>query len=343
MTARNHSENAQPADGADKLPESVTQPLGEIDPYLQSFIRSTSGKGVARSSGGESGSSTTGLPANLQDAILYSLLGPGKRIRPLLTVHCFRIAYAQATGTSPSSDQPALAAAAAVEMVHAFSLIHDDLPGIDNDDMRRGRPTLHRKAGEAMAILAGDSLLTLAFTILVRNYSPELASRLVAELADGTNGMIAGQIFDTLGGFEPGLSDQQKIEQVHTNKTGALIRAACRMGALVGVAEAAAASAILQNSSKLVESITVYADAIGLMFQVMDDVLDVTQSSEQLGKKAGKDQDAGKLTYPGVLGLERSRELIETLNRRALQAVQGLGPVAEPLAQLSRYLAVRTK
>lgn len=329
MSARQHStEPSTP----ERLPTSVTAPLGEIDPALERFIRGT-------------GHSPAALPPNLQEAILYSLLGPGKRIRPLLGVHCFRLAFQHVTDSLPATDEPTLAAASSVEMVHAFSLIHDDLPGIDNDDTRRGRPTLHKKAGEAMAILAGDSLLTLAFTILVQNYSPVLASRLVGELAAGTNGMIAGQILDTLGGFAAGLSDQQRLEQVHNNKTAALIRAACRMGVLVGL-DASGDRGDGQGrpaGEALLQAITRYADAIGLMFQIVDDILDVTQSSEHLGKKAGKDQDAGKLTYPGVLGVPRSRELVAALHQQAVSSVGQLGPSSEPLVQLAHYLSVRTK
>ncbi len=310
MSQRNHLSTA-PANLApaapDALPASVLAPLARIDPYLDEFIRAAN------------------LPVNLRDAILYSLLGPGKRIRPLLCLHSFR-------ALGGSDEARALPAAAAVEMVHAFSLIHDDLPGLDNDDLRRGRPTLHKHAGEAMAILAGDSLLTLSFTILIERYEPAVAAFMARELAAGTNGMIAGQIYDTLGGFAGTPTPEQRLELIHTNKTGALIRAACRMGALA----AGAGPATLQGISD-------YADAIGLMFQIVDDVLDVTQTSEHLGKKSGKDIDAGKLTYPGVMGIEASRRRVAQLHQAALTALRPMGDASEPLAHLAGYLAARTR
>lgn len=293
-------------------PAAITAPVARIDEWLGAFI--------ARSP----------LPANLADAIRYSLLGPGKRMRPLLVWHA-----CAAAGGEP---ERALPAAAGIELIHAFSLVHDDLPGIDNDDLRRGRPTLHRHTSEAMAILAGDAMLTLAFKVVTDEIAdPALAAAIVRELADSTTAMIAGQVYDTLGGFPeaaPGtpLDDASRLEAIHHNKTGALIRASCRMGALCGRAPGAT-----------LDALTVYGEAIGLMFQIVDDLLDVTQTTEHLGKKSGKDQDAGKLTYPGVFGIERSRAEVRRLHDRAQEALRPLGPAAAPLRDLCAYMAVRSR
>jgi geranylgeranyl pyrophosphate synthase len=302
-----------PTAGADEgtdLPGAVGAPAGRVDEYLGQYVRSCE------------------LPANLIDAILYSLLGPGKRARPLLAWHSF------AAVARPSRD-PAecLPAAGAVELIHAFSLVHDDLPGLDNDDLRRGRPTLHKQTCEALAVLAGDCMLTLAFQILTERVADaKLAAALCRELALGTNGMIAGQVYDTLGGFGPGLSDAQKLQLIHRNKTGMLIRASCRMGAMCGSADGPALAGV-----------TKYAEDIGLMFQIVDDLLDVTQTTAHLGKKAGKDSDAGKLTYPGVLGVDRSRAEVIRLHEDAIRVLQPFGANAEPLRQLADYMARRTR
>lgn len=299
-----------------ELPESVLRPTSMIDASLREYV-----SGIP-------------LPPSLREAMLYSLLGPGKRMRPLLAWHCYA-----AISPEGSDASPCLPAAGAVEMVHAFSLVHDDLPGLDNDDLRRGRPTLHKHAGEAMAVLAGDSLLTSAFQ-LISDRVPSLAlqARLTQELATATNGMIAGQIYDTLGGFPESLSGVERLELIHRHKTGMLIRCACRMGGLCALEEHPGAGRF-----DALGAVTHYAEAIGLMFQIVDDVLDVTQSTEQLGKKAGKDEDAGKLTYPVVLGLDRSRQEIRRLHEASLVAIEPLGEAAEPLRQLSTYMAVRTK
>ncbi|HZW05920.1 MAG TPA: farnesyl diphosphate synthase [Phycisphaerales bacterium] len=267
------------------------------------------------------------LPANLHDAVLYSLLGPGKRLRPLLA---WRSCQA-AGGGGPE----ALPAAAAVELVHGFSLVHDDLPAMDDDDLRRGRPTLHRHTSEAMAILAGDGMLTFGFGILCDRVSdPRLAARLCSELARGTMGMIVGQVYDTLGegSLDGSLHPADRLSLIHANKTGALIKAACRMGALCAHA-----------SDRTLNLIDRYADAVGLMFQVVDDILDVTQHADHVGKRTGKDAGAGKLTYPGVLGLEAARDHVRRLEQEALAAAAALGTAGTPLAELARGMAVRTR
>ncbi len=265
------------------------------------------------------------LPINLREAAKYALLGGGKRLRPILVVRC-----CEAVG---GSLERCLAGAMAVEMVHAFSLAHDDLPAMDDDDLRRGRPTLHRAFDEALAILAGDLLNSLPFELITTKVQPpELAAKLVHELACGTNDMIAGQVYDTLPQFSPDVSPLERLRTIHRHKTGALIRAACRMGALHGCA-----------GERQLQSLTTYGQSIGLMFQVVDDLLDVTQTTEHLGKKAGKDIDAGKLTYPGVLGVDASRAEVQRLRDEAIHALESLGEAAQPLRDLCDYMAVRTR
>jgi len=265
------------------------------------------------------------LPRSLREAIMYSLMAGGKRLRPVLVVRSCEAVEGTEAGAMP--------AAAAVEMIHTFSLIHDDLPAMDDDAMRRGRPTLHVQTNEAMAILAGDALSSLAFEVLVtRIDDPTRAAALVRELTVGCNNMIAGQVYDTLPEDDDAPTDLQRLEQTHRNKTGALLRASCRMGAICGGAD-----------PDQLEAVSAYGEAIGLMFQVVDDLLDVTQSSEQLGKTAGKDVAQGKLTYPSLLGIEQTKKVVERLRGQALDALRPLGPAADPLRQLCDYMAVRTK
>lgn len=318
MTTPHATSTPSPADAksADTAPAQLVAPTPVIEAYMDEL------------------SASTNLPPNLAAAIRYSFLGPGKRMRPLLAWHC-----AAAVGADP---RVCLPAAAAVELIHAFSLVHDDLPGLDNDDLRRGRPTLHKHTSEAMAILAGDAMLTLGFQIITdRVPDPRLANQLVRELAAGTSAMIAGQVYDTLGGFTPSDQPPAKLKVIHENKTGALIRAACRMGALCALHSLPASDPARHASS--LAAISAYADAVGLMFQVVDDLLDVTQTTDHLGKRSGKDQDAGKLTFPGVHGIERSREFVRELHQSSINALSSLGAAAEPLRQLASYMAVRTR
>lgn len=267
------------------------------------------------------------LPSNLDEAIRYALLGPGKRTRPHLALACCR-----ALG---GSDQAALPGAGAVEMIHAFSLVHDDLPSLDDDEMRRGRPTTHVEFGEAMALLAGDALMSLAFELAHRSSQP---SRCAGELAAACTDMIAGQVLDTLGGQgDQNWQDAEpldRLKRVHQGKTGALIRAACRIGAICAGAD---------DDSDELRSITVFAEAIGLMFQIVDDLLDEEQPAEHVGKATGKDREAGKLTYPGVLGIEPARREIRRLQKQAMEALRRFGPEADPLREICDALAVRTK
>ena len=264
-------------------------------------------------------------PTALRQALAYSVLGGGKRLRPVLT-----LLSCEAVGGSRDQGR---GAAAAIELIHAFSLVHDDLPSMDNDALRRGHPTLHMHAGEAMAILTGDVMMSLAFEwIADADLASDTIARLVRTLADATSCMIAGQVYDTLGGFPEGLSLSRQLELVHRNKTAALIRAACRLGALC-----------CDAPLRAVQAMTGYGEAVGLMFQVIDDLLDVTGTAEHIGKATGKDLEAGKLTYPGVHGTEASRKEVIRLRDEALASLGPLGEAADHLRELCEYMAVRTK
>jgi geranylgeranyl pyrophosphate synthase len=262
------------------------------------------------------------IPENLRAACLHAVLAGGKRLRPILVLESARAAGGSVEGAMP--------AAVAIEFVHAFSLVHDDLPALDNDTMRRGKPTCHVAFGEAMAILAGDCLLALAPVAAAR--AAHNAAEIQRELMSGTVRMIAGQVYDTLQGFPDGLPDGQKLELVHHNKTGALLEAACRMGALASGADEAT-----------IARLTTYGRATGLMFQIVDDLIDATQTADHAGKATGKDAEAGKLTYPTVHGLEGSRREIARLRAEASEAIAPLGARAERLALLLDFLATRTK
>lgn len=308
-----------PSPAPDPAGDSLRSPVAAIDQFLAAYIRGLQ------------------LPPHLIAAIEYALLGGGKRLRPLLSWHC----CAAVGGDAKAS----LGAGAAVELIHAFSLVHDDLPSMDDDDLRRGRPTLHIHAGEAMAILAGDAMLALAFGALGDHYPPALAGPLTAELVHGTTGMIAGQVYDTLGGFPEEATPADRVERIHTDKTAALIRAACRMGARVGLAATNPPAGRLTPApaDQILEGITLYAESIGLMFQIVDDLLDIEQDPKTTGKRTRKDQSAGKLTYPGVHGIQKAREHIERLRTTAVQALDRLGPAADPLRALADQLAHRDR
>jgi geranylgeranyl diphosphate synthase, type II len=276
-------------------------------------------------------------PKQLTDAMAYSLLGPGKRIRPALVLLC----YHAAGGDGAQAEARAMPAAAAIEMIHCFSLIHDDLPAMDDDDLRRGRPTNHKVFGEALAILAGDALNTLPFQIVAdRIGEPGLAVKILRELtfATGPEGMIGGQVLDTCHPEEAkknpvaiGPALLPKLQQIHRMKTGALIRCACRMGAIAAEVDGATLA-----------QIDTYGQAIGLAFQIVDDILDVTSTEEQMGKKVGKDADKGKLTYPVLVGLERSRAYLAEQVKIADGVAAALGTRAAMLSELAHDLAERT-
>lgn len=256
------------------------------------------------------------VPGPLLDAVRYAVLGGGKRIRPLL---CWHAAHA----ADPGPPERALPACVAVEFVHAFSLVHDDLPALDNDDLRRGRPTLHRHAGEAAAILAGDALLNAAFRVLGSAPGP-----LAGVLADATHEMVQGQVYDTLADA-PGDAPIDRLRTIHALKTGALIRASCELGARIVGADPA--------------PLVSFGTSLGLLFQIVDDLLDAERSSEEVGKRTGKDAAAGKLTYPGLLGPDGARAEARRVQEQALAALAPLGPRARVLSDLTRALGSRTR
>jgi geranylgeranyl diphosphate synthase, type II len=264
-------------------------------------------------------------PAAIHRAMRYSLFAGGKRIRPILA-----IAAARAVS---DADLGVENAAATLELIHTYSLIHDDLPALDNDDLRRGRPTNHKMFGEAMAILAGDALLTLAFEVLSRleDVSAERKIRLVEELsrASGTvGGMIGGQVHDIEG--ERQVPTASLLDSIHSAKTGALLRASVRMGAIY-------AGATQQELAALSD----FGRHIGLAFQIVDDLLDVEESSETLGKTAGKDQVQHKITFPAVYGLARSREMAEDERLQAHAALRTFGERADRLRQIADFIVHR--
>ena len=255
----------------------------------------------------------------------YSLFAGGKRIRPVLAM-----AAAQAVSGDVKGVEDA---AATLELIHTYSLIHDDLPALDNDDLRRGRPTNHKVFGEALAILTGDALLTLAFEVLSRlpHVDAERKIRLVEELsrAAGTaGGMIGGQVHDIEGERQP--PTEQLLESIHRAKTGALLRASVRMGAIYAGA-----------TNVQLAALSDYGERIGLAFQIIDDVLDVEQSSDKLGKTAGKDQAQQKITFPAVYGIARSREMAEAERQHAHAALRPLGDGAERLRQIADFVVLR--
>lgn len=266
-------------------------------------------------------------PAELHRAMRYAVLGGGKRLRPLLVY---------ATGTAFGATPDRLdAAAAAVEIIHAYSLVHDDLPAMDDDSLRRGRPTCHIAFGEAMAILAGDALQALAFEVLANDAALDVDATMRLEMlrtlgnACGSHGMAGGQAFD-LAAVGQRLTPAE-LERMHVHKTGALIRASVRLGALAAGCADAATLAALET----------YGHCIGLAFQVRDDLLDIEADTEQLGKTAGKDLAANKPTYPAILGIEASRAELASLTARALRALDGLQARDEPLRALARFVADR--
>ena len=266
----------------------------------------------------------TTLPVTIHKAMRYSLFAGGKRIRPVL---CFAACDA-VVGQAPGIEH----IAATLEMIHTYSLIHDDLPALDNDDLRRGRPTNHKVFGEAMAILAGDSLLTLAFEVLGKlNTTADKAIRLVAELATASGtvgGMIGGQVEDIEGERQP--PTIELLDRIHRAKTGALLRASVRMGAIYAGATDGQLAA-LSN----------YGEHIGLAFQIVDDILDVEQSSESLGKTAGKDAAQQKITFPAVYGLELSRQMAARELALALEALESFGEQAETLRAIASLIVHR--
>jgi geranylgeranyl diphosphate synthase, type II len=284
----------------------------------------------------------TTCPARLASAMRYSTLSGGKRLRAIL---CLMAADACGSG-----NEVALPAACALEMVHSYSLIHDDLPAMDNDDLRRGRATCHRAFDEATAILAGDSLLTLAFEVLAREIKPEAtALRCVTILAEaaGAVGMVGGQMADLeAGGCNKEESRKSNygntssetigtlltLEAIHRRKTGALLRAPLRMGAVIAGA-----------SNMCIDALDRYGSAIGLAFQIVDDLLDVQGEESKLGKRVGKDSDLGKWTYPKFLGVDGSRRRARELTEEASLALEPFGALGDNLRRLALALLERDR
>ena len=266
----------------------------------------------------------TQRPETLHKAMRYSVFAGGKRLRPILV-----IAGAEAVGGAAEQVIPT---ACAMELIHTYSLVHDDLPAMDNDDFRRGVPTNHKVFGEATAILAGDALLTLAFRLVADNVRQTNRSALevVVDIADaaGHGGMVAGQVADLEAeGRQVGA---ETVDYIHTHKTGALIRTSLRVGARLCGATA-----------EQVHTLSVAGADLGLAFQIVDDILDVVASSEELGKTAGKDQIQQKATYPAIHGLEASRARARDLIDAADAALAALGPRAEPIRALGRFILER--
>ena len=269
------------------------------------------------------------FPQKLHKAMRYSVFAGGKRIRPVLA-----IASAETFGGLTDS---IIDIACAVELIHTYSLIHDDLPAIDNDDMRRGMPTCHKVFGEAMAILAGDALLTSAFDVMADTHTSTDEERLlllktIQEIARaaGSTGMVGGQVLD--------IESEGKdvafpvLEYIHIHKTGELILASIRAGA------------IMKNAGdKELEAMTRYGEAIGLAFQIADDILDVEGNKEDTGKNVGGDAKKEKVTYPSILGIEESKKRARELTDIALASVEGFGKKAEPLKEIAKYIVARRK
>jgi geranylgeranyl diphosphate synthase, type II len=264
-------------------------------------------------------------PSIIHEAMRYSVFAGGKRLRPILAIAAGEIFGA--------NERELLPAACALELIHTYSLIHDDLPSMDNDELRRGRPTNHIVYGEAMAILAGDALLTQAFRALTDypSSNPERQLQVIAEVARAagtSNALIGGQVLDIQFEGKPVQGDQ--LEQIHRAKTGALIRCAVRIGAIIGGA----------NPGEL-EALTIYGEKAGLAFQVADDLLDGTATSQELGKTAGKDAASQKATYLSLYGVEGARRKAERLCNEAIDAAQSTGRSTATLAAIARFFVER--
>lgn len=266
-------------------------------------------------------------PTTLHESMRYSLLAGGKRIRPILAIAAAEAIAATTPGLMP--------VACSLEFIHTYSLIHDDLPSMDNDDFRRGKPTSHKAYGEAMAILTGDALLTMAFDIisrpdLMKGCDPVRQVRLVQELAYGSGnmGMVGGQVFDIKA--ENKDIDLSTLQNIHKHKTGMLIRAAVRMGAIAAGA-----------NDRQLDDMTGYAEDIGLAFQIADDVLNVTGTREELGKNPNTDAERGKKTYPTFHGVEGAKKLADDCVTRAINRLSSFDSLADSLREIARYITSR--
>ncbi|MES0396838.1 MAG: polyprenyl synthetase family protein [Syntrophobacteria bacterium] len=267
-----------------------------------------------------------GPETRVVEAMRYSLFAGGKRLRPILC-----LAASEAVGGDLKAAMPA---GCALEMIHTYSLIHDDLPAMDDDDLRRGKPTNHKVFGEAIAILAGDGLLTEAF-VLLSDYNSLLSERAVQVIgviaeAASYRGMVGGQVVDILS--QNKRAELETVQQMHSRKTAALIAAATESGALSG-----------KGSEAQVAALARYGRAIGLAFQIADDILDIEGDTELLGKTTGADEARGKVTYPAAVGLERSRQAANEMVNDALAALEGFDDRANPLRSLANYIITRKK
>lgn len=270
---------------------------------------------------------STAFPPSVHEAIRYSLFAGGKRVRPILA-----IAAAEALGANTADLLPI---AGSLELIHTYSLVHDDLPAMDNDDFRRGKATCHKVYGEAIAILAGDGLLTMAFEVLSdpKRLKAVPAGRLVAIIkeistASGVFGMVGGQVVDMES--EGKEIDFPTLEYIHTHKTGSLIRSSMRIGALYARA-----------SKKQFTALTHYGELVGLAFQIADDILDITGNREVTGKDEGSDLKKDKKTFPSFYGLEESRRRAREVSERAVLSLRDFGRKADPLRELARYIVNR--
>ncbi|MDD4359727.1 MAG: polyprenyl synthetase family protein [Syntrophaceticus sp.] len=270
--------------------------------------------------------SVSTYPVHVHEAMRYSIFAGGKRLRGALTM-----AVAEALGTD---EQKVLSAAAAVEMIHTYSLIHDDLPAMDDDDYRRGKPSCHKAYGEAVAILAGDALLTLAFETLAqmqeKGFEPQVVLQVIQEVgsAAGSRGLIGGQVVDLKS---EGIRVSEKtLEYIHNHKTGALFSAAARSGGLLAGA-----------GNKELRALGDYASAFGLAFQITDDLLDLTGDEQLMGKQTGVDLVKDKATYPALLGVEQTKKLAEKQVNRCLLSIESLGSQADFLRDAAKYLMLR--
>jgi len=293
------------------IKQELVRRAQEIDQLLEDFLPSEND-----------------YPPAIHQAMRYSVLAGGKRLRPILVM-----ASAETVGGNLRSVQ---SVAVALEFIHTYSLIHDDLPAMDNDDFRRGKPTCHKVFGEARAILAGDALLTRAFEVLAQNASlsggptPSVVLQVIQEVAQaaGSLGMIGGQVVDLSSEGRP--IDETTLDYIHRHKTGALIRASVRAGALFGGA----------NSEELAD-LTEYAEEFGLAFQIADDILDVVGDESKLGKPVGSDLRNEKSTFPSLYGLKQSREIAQASVRRAVERLTRFGERAKFLRELVEYVVER--
>lgn len=272
----------------------------------------------------------TELPHSVHKAMRYSVFAGGKRVRPILM-----LAACQAVGGDAGRTIPA---ACAMEMIHTYSLIHDDLPAMDDDDFRRGNPTNHKVFGEAIAILAGDALLTEAFKLVsdprfASGCEPSALLAVIHEIAScaGSYGMVGGQVIDMESEGRQDI-DLATVQYIHTHKTGALIKASVVAGALLGGA-----------AGRQLAAITRYGEAAGLAFQIADDILDIEGTTEEIGKDAGSDQARGKATYPSVMGLAAAKEEARSMMEEALRSLEIFGAEADPLREIARYIVQRRK